>query len=262
MHVAQEICSVAVELQVLQELQEQYLSQRCATSFIVLLSFFMLASLSADINGVDLLYIKTKHVPIIGKSFGRNMMGCLVVEIVCTESRNFMIAIKITDVKSFMGSLLLKNEFDSFLTERAEVLMSFEVSLSGRRNSAWYDTDDWKERSENNRDEAMWMSWGELKPFVYQFIKGKRTPEHMKIAFRLSTNRAVELLEDFGVVKLYREQQPALLFQLRYEHEELLLVTGISYAGFIMDKTIERAWDEAFAGYLKKQGIFFDKVEG
>ncbi len=166
-----------------------------------------------------------------------------------------MIALKITDIKNFMGRLLIKEEFDSFLTERAEVLTSFEMSLSGRRNSDWYDTDTREEMLQEQPEDALWMRWGEMKPFIFDFIKGKQTPAYMKISFRLAKKQVNTFLEDSGVMHVYQEQQPELLFQVRFEHGELMIVTGIAFSQFTLDKTMERAWDEAMIRFFKNKKI-------
>ena len=48
--------------------------------------------------------------------------------------------------------------------------------------------------------------------------------------------------------------------QIRYEKESLKMVTGISFKEFIMDKTIENAWDEAVKKWIKSLGITCELV--
>jgi len=46
--------------------------------------------------------------------------------------------IKISDIKITMSMLLLKDAFDAFLLEEAEVLTYAKLVLNGRRNKNWY----------------------------------------------------------------------------------------------------------------------------
>lgn len=170
-----------------------------------------------------------------------------------------MIALKINDIKNFMARLLIKDDFDEFLVEKAEVLTAFELIVYGRRNSGWYDTDVWEELCSQQKEDVAWMTWREMKSVVFDFIKGKQTPAHLKISFRLTKSLAQELLEEFGVVGLYQKEQPELLFQVRYERGELFVITGIAFPQFTLDKTLERAWDDGMTVYFQKQGISYEK---
>lgn len=170
-----------------------------------------------------------------------------------------MIALKINDIKNFMARLLIKNDFDEYIVEKAEVLTAFEMVVSGRRNAGWYDTDVWEEMRRQQAEEAAWMTWGEMKFVVFDFIKGKQTPAHMKISFRLTKRLAQKLLEESGLVGLYQKEQPELLFQVRYERGELYVVTGIAFSQFTLDKTLERAWDDAMTVCFQKKGISYEK---
>lgn len=166
-----------------------------------------------------------------------------------------MIALKITDIKNFMGRLLIKEDFDHFLAEKAEVMTSYEMSLSGRRNIEWYDSDVLQEMEQESMKDVVWMTWAEMKSVIYEFIKGKQTPSYMRLAFRLSEKQAEEFLVESGMKSLYQEQKPEFLFQIRYERGELVVVTGISFSQFVLDKSLERIWDESLESFLEKKGI-------
>lgn len=172
-----------------------------------------------------------------------------------------MIALKITDIKNFMGRLLLKDDFDLFLTEKAEVLTSYEMSLSGRRNLEWYDSDVSEKLVQEMPEAVVWMTWGELKNNVFEFIKGKQSPVYLRLSFRVSGKMAEEFMKDSGILQLYLEQMPELHFQVRYERKELVIVSGISFPQFTLDKSLERAWDEMLSVLLKKKGISCEEYE-
>ena len=78
-----------------------------------------------------------------------------------------MLALQILEIKKFMGKLLAGEVFDNFLLVEIDVANYAAIHLSGRRNHAWYDDDEWAEIKEQE-----YMTWREVRPLVYQFIKG------------------------------------------------------------------------------------------
>lgn len=177
------------------------------------------------------------------------------------RKRDFMIGLKINDIKNFMTKLLLKKEFDSFLLEQAELVTASKMTLSGRRNQKWYDTETWKLMEQEALEDVCWMSWKEIRTVVFSYIKGNQTPEIMRISFRASHKMAEELLADSGVLKLYYQYHPDLFLQLRYEQGVLTLITGIAFSEFLLDKTIEKAWDDAVMWFFKSIQIPFEMME-
>lgn len=169
-----------------------------------------------------------------------------------------MIGLKIIDIKTFMTQLFVRNDFDQFLLEQAEVVTAAKMTLSGHRNAEWYDTQVWEMMEEDFRE---WMQWGEIKNMVFSYIKGKRSPDQMRISFQAGRKMAENMLKETGVWEMYCRYQPTLFFQIRYYKNNLILVTGISFSEFHMDKTIEKAWDESVIGWLKKGQIAFETQE-
>ncbi len=162
-----------------------------------------------------------------------------------------MICLKVTDIKKFMAKLLLQETFDSFLLEEAGVLTFAMVRIQGRRNEQWYDSD---------REELTeYISWGEIRPFVFQYIRGDRTPAVMKISLKAGEGQAGWMLGDMGVIQEYQQHRPALLLHIRYEGRELALVTGTAFSEFVMDRGLERAWDEAVMKWLQGQSIPYEE---
>lgn len=167
-----------------------------------------------------------------------------------------MIAIQIIDIKNFMAKLLLQDTFDAFLLQQVRVLTASELILNGRRSREWYDQEQWQALGELS--DAEMMSWKELKNTVFQYIKGKQAPQRMWIDFRVSALQAESFLADSGSYSKYRQYLPALHLQVRYEEAVLRLVTAVSFSEFVMDKSIEQAWDEAICQYLGQMKIVFD----
>lgn len=154
-----------------------------------------------------------------------------------------MIALEIEDVKPFMTKLFIKEDFDELLLEKAEILTCAKLELRGRRNQEWYDTDQWETLHGQMGKDAEYVSWGEMKSFVFTYIKGKQSPQLMRISFKISTKQVQLCLEKAGLLTKYREKMPDLLLQVRFEKGKLQLVTGIAWPEFTMDKSVEKAWD-------------------
>ncbi len=158
--------------------------------------------------------------------------------------------IKINDIKLTMSMLLLKDAFDGFFLEKAEVVTYAKLVLNGRRNKNWYE--------EENLDKIFnteFVRWREIKHIFFEYIKGKKTPDIFKISLKADEEIAEIFLKDSGFYEKYVEEKPELHLQLRYEKKELCVVTGIYNSNFTLDKTVENAWDEAVSKWFIKNKI-------
>ncbi len=164
-----------------------------------------------------------------------------------------MIALKIPDVKEFMSKLLIKGVFDNFLLSEAELLCGCSYVIKGRRNKEWYSSEELSQLSERD-----YMQFSEQRPFLYQLIKGKKTPQSMKLVLLLSEEGTRKVLGQIG-----REGEAdtveGLFLNIRYEKGEVRLITGSSFHVFTLDKTIEREWDDSLKGFLRRAEIPFEE---
>lgn len=159
--------------------------------------------------------------------------------------------IKINDIKLTMSLLLLKDTFDGFFLEEAEVLTYAKLVLNGRRNKNWHDED-----GENTSDVCTELvRWKEVKHIFFEYIKGKKVPDIFKVSLKADSKIAEMLLKDSGFYKKYTDEKPELHLQLRYEKGELCAITGIYCKNFTLDKTVENAWDNAVVNWLIKNKI-------
>ena len=165
-----------------------------------------------------------------------------------------MIALKIVDVKNFMGKLLLHEVFDNFLVSDVEIVTSNEFKINGRFNKNWFDESDKEEMKEKE-----YVSWKELKGLVYQIIKGNKTPYSMKIVLQLSKDNTKKVVERAGN-GFSMDDVDGLFLNIRYEKDELMLVTGTSMKTFTLNKAIEQEWDENIGRYLRHYEIVFEKI--
>lgn len=160
-----------------------------------------------------------------------------------------MILLRILDIKSTMAQLLIRESFDCFFLENVEVLTFANLSVRGRRNQDWYDED------EKEDHQAEWIHWKEIKPLIFEYIKGQKTPSVLKVSLKADRYLAEQMLKNSGVWDRYLAEQPDLMLQIRYEKGVLSAVTGISYREFTMDKQVEFAWDKAVQQFFRELKI-------
>lgn len=162
-----------------------------------------------------------------------------------------MILLEISDIKLAMAHLLVRDSFDRFFLDNAELTTFVTMTLRGRRNLAWYDSDEQQE----NQSLSEWVRWSEVKATVFSYIKGTKTPDAMKVILKADVDWARSKLAQQGLENQYQRQHPELIVNFRYEKERLSVITGVSYSDFTMDKQIEFAWDEIVSHYFSHLGI-------
>ncbi|MBO5353893.1 MAG: hypothetical protein J6J44_14395 [Lachnospiraceae bacterium] len=146
-----------------------------------------------------------------------------------------MISLKLLEMNRFMGKLLKGENFDGFLLKEGFLRTGMEYRFQGRVFPEYFDT----EEQEKHKEEYTY--WGEVKPFVFELVKGKRTPLAFSFTLLLAKNQTTELLVRRSVN--VGEDSPSLFLQVRFEHGEGHIVTGTARNIFTLDKSLEEAWD-------------------
>lgn len=164
-----------------------------------------------------------------------------------------MIALQISDNKSFMGQLLLHEAFDNFLVNEVDLSVAYSVHMNGKINKDWLD-DSEKEALEGRE----YSTWKELKGVVYQMIRGNRSPLSMKIVFALNSNNLEKIVKRTGGTWKASDVE-GLYLNIRYENGQTFLITGTSYRTFTLDKSLEHEWDDSVKTYLKHYQISFEE---
>ncbi|MBR1700671.1 MAG: hypothetical protein IJ716_01820 [Lachnospiraceae bacterium] len=163
-----------------------------------------------------------------------------------------MIALEIISVKNFMKHLLSAETFDDFLLEECTISTSNTYTIDGHMNSDFFPPE---ERTPDQLPYAF-RPWSELKGLCFDLIKGKYTPLFFKFVLQLKPEKAAELTqnaEDAGRMK-------ALVLNIRYDGNKVLLTTGTSYTTFVMSKEIDLRWDQYLCRYLEEKGIGYEKL--
>ena len=154
-----------------------------------------------------------------------------------------MISLKILEMNRFMGKLLKGENFDGFLLKEGFLRTSMEYRFQGRVFPEYFDTEEQEKHTED------YTYWGELKPFVFELVKGKRTPLAFAFTLLLSKDTTTELLARRSVN--VGEDSPSLFLQIRFEHGAGRIITGTARNTFTPDKSLDEAWDTEVKQLLK-----------
>jgi len=173
-------------------------------------------------------------------------------DIIIYRKAGFMNLFKINDIKATMSMLLVKDAFDGFLLEEAQVITFAKLVLNGKRNK------NWQEDGEEKYGEL--ASWKEARHILFEYIKGRKTPDVFKVFLKADCKIAEDFLRDSGVYNKYLAEKPELHMQIKYEKDMLCVITGIYSSTFTMDKTVEDAWDKAVAGWFVKNKISIENI--
>ena len=150
-----------------------------------------------------------------------------------------MISLTLTNVKNFMSHLLLKETFDNFSFIEGEIITFNTFRIDGYIQKDFFDSEE---------EIPEYSLWKNLREFCFSLIKGKKTP--LGFHFVFSLNSKTMGLNPADVQGLY--------LNIRDDGTHLTCVTGTSFKSFMMDKTLEREWDEMVKKFFLKKEIAFE----
>lgn len=165
-----------------------------------------------------------------------------------------MIALQITDVKTFMSKLLLKDTFDTLCVSEATISTYNTFQISGQLNKSFYTAEE-LEALEN----AEYSTWEKLRPFCFELIKGSKTPSFLKIIYLLSPTDSRRFIEA-GRLDVLPDDINGLFLNIKYLDGALTCVTGSSVKSFTMDKSLDHAFDEYVRQFFTKNDIGFEEL--
>lgn len=142
-----------------------------------------------------------------------------------------MMVLKVENIKEFMARMVTGEMFDKFHVAECEVTTFVNIRIDGRCYDAWFDTD---ERPEEKGTQILWK---QLRPLVFELIRGKKTPEVFKVDFCHYLGNG-----DVGSLRV------------QYEKGELFLFTGYMQREFSLDKGGQQSWDDNCRNFLKEYG--------
>ena len=162
-----------------------------------------------------------------------------------------MIALRLSDKKTFMNQLLCSEIFDRFLLLEASVAKEATFSIDGRINASLYTKE---ELDEQNLSDAKILPYAKLRPICYQLIRGSHTPVSFKFILMLSPQNTANTLlhSESGFTE---SDIKGIFLNLTFQNGQLLLTTGISYASFSMDHTLDQEWDLLVKKFLDRKSV-------
>ena len=140
-----------------------------------------------------------------------------------------MLAFTVNDTKSFMNLLLKGDTFDAFSFRQGELTTFASFLIEGKRNMDFYTAE------EQEAGLSRYVHWEEMRPFVFQAIKGN------KLANLPNTKAA--------------------FLNILFKEHTILCTTAISQEAFSLDKSSERLWEEYILKFFKKNAIGIRKQE-
>ena len=141
-----------------------------------------------------------------------------------------------TRVKPFMGKLFSEDAFDVFETRSVSVVhfvnLNIDAALVSSENKAF-------------------AGWPMLKPYIYNFIKGKEKPKNIKIVFSLPRGMLADIAPNAA----------AAFLNMEYKDGEVRFLTATSQKEFSLSKELDILWDEYVKKFFSSRGIEVEIVE-
>ena len=81
----------------------------------------------------------------------------------------------------------------------------------------------------------------------------------MKITLHQKPECSYTILEEGGAKNLTQSLK-AFVVTIKYDANGLMLTTGTSFSTFLLDKTPDQLWDQAFRRFLTEKEIAFEEV--
>lgn len=165
-----------------------------------------------------------------------------------------MIALKIKNIKQFMGKFLGSEDFDAFLLEEASISTYNTFTIDGRQNRDFYTSEEWDDKEIRPYE---FTAWKTIRPVCFDLIKGKRTPAAFQFVLHLIPDHTAAILEK-GDTAVTADQMKAFVLNIKYDGASLTLITGTAFHTFLMDRTPDALWDRAVKEFLDKRQIDYD----
>ena len=140
---------------------------------------------------------------------------------------------QIEEVKPFMAQLLLQETFHKFCVSVAEIRTIVPITIKGTMSHDWLSPEDAEKYKE-----LEYIPWKLLRPVVFELIKGKQTPDFLKIQF-----------------VYYSENGDCGGLRVQFEAGTLTCLSTYTPAEFSLDRNAETFWDENCQAFLKKHEI-------
>lgn len=167
-----------------------------------------------------------------------------------------MIALQITDLGTFMNSLLKGKMFDHFLLQEATITQAVSYTIDGTLNKDYYSDE---ELEEMELTDNSYLPFSYVRPVCFELLKGKKKPGYFKFIFLLSPKNQASTVARSGSA-FHSEDISAMYLNLTYKNNILTCTTGISYKLFSLDKTLEQEWDRLVKIFFRQNKVEVEQV--
>lgn len=145
-----------------------------------------------------------------------------------------MLAFTVYDTKTFMSHLLKGEIFDQFTVRQAEVNSFASFTINGTKDESLL----------TEEDNEPYCLWADIKPFVFQAVKGKKLPKSMKFVFSLPKEKTQRY-----------PNAKAVFLNLLFREGALLCTTSVAEETFSLEQKSTKQWDEDILDFFKKHLI-------
>lgn len=139
------------------------------------------------------------------------------------------------DIKKFMALVLNGDAFDRLQLRSGEVMTRVNFTIDGRLNKEY----------DGIEGERAYCLWGEVRHNVFDLVKGKKLPKHIKLVFAL---------DDAAVENLHPNAKAAFI-NMVFENGKITFTTGTAQKNFSMDKSLDEVWEGKVKLMFQKLGI-------
>lgn len=147
------------------------------------------------------------------------------------------------DTKSFMKSLLLSKDFDTFVLVEAIINANIRTIFEGTLNKDF----------QTDQDEKF-IAFSEVKPLIVSLIKGKKTPAFLKIVLAISNSDMKTFVEE-NEESFHSSYPSALFLNIRFENGSLSVTSGSGTTDFDKEKMVDKTWDSYLRKFLTDKGL-------
>ena len=141
------------------------------------------------------------------------------------------------EVGKFMSQLFKDSVLDHFEVRGMEVMSFTRIDISGE--AVGYEAPD--------TNKPTYLSWGVLRPFAVNLIKGKVRPRLLRLTLSLPA----------ASVEAIHSNARTLVMNIAYDSatDEVKITSAVSPKEFIQDKSLEYAWDDYLEEFIKDKKI-------
>lgn len=165
-----------------------------------------------------------------------------------------MVSYSVSNVKRCMSELLTKSTFDFFLLREAIIKTYATFSIDGHRHDDFYSID---ELESMDLEEEV-MTFDCFREKCFDLIKGNKLPLAFSFIFE-TPKRVVNQIIEANEIS-YDASKVSLVCNFRYVDGELTIITAVDMKEFLLDKSLEKAFDKWIYDFLNSNGIELEKL--